>query len=396
MPFATSESRWWPSTWAERMAVVLIIGVFAALGFAYSVRVPPFETPDEVHHYAFARHLALGNPLPIQTTDSRGRWEHEGTQAPLYYYLLGRLIAGIDQSDFDAIDQVNPYANLGNPLYPGNKNYMLYSAVERPSAGTVLAVYVGRWFSLFLGIFTLLFCYGIARLAFPGSVALPLLALATTAAIPQFQFISATVSNDNAVILFGSAVIFWLARLLTFAPERPLRWWDLGILGVLLGAAALSKLQGLGLLGLAGLVICWLAWLRKDVRLLLRAFLPVAVPVVLIAGWWYWRNFSLYGDWLGVDQLLSINGMRSEPRTAAQFWGELRGVRYSFWGLFGWFSILLPVFIYRVLDVISVVAVFLKEMTQVSLWRAAADRPAQQARRVHLLLLVWFAMLLFL
>ncbi|MBI1293816.1 hypothetical protein GC175_02510 [bacterium] len=364
------------------------------MGFAYSVQVPPFETPDEVHHYAFARHLAQGNSLPVQTVENHGRWEHEGTQAPLYYLILGRLIAGIDQSDFELVDQVNPYANLGNPLFPGNKNYMLYSAVAYPLSGTVLAVSIGRWLSLLMGIGTLLFCYGIARFAFPGSTGAALAALLTVAAIPQFQFISATVSNDNAVILFGSAVLFWLARLLSLPSERPILWYEWGVLGVLLGAAALSKLQGLGLLGLAAMTILWLAWLRRDFRLLLRAFLPVALPVLLIAGWWYWRNFTLYGDWLGVDQLLSINGMRSDPHTLAQFWGELRGVRYSFWGLFGWFSILMPLFIYRVLDVISLIAVAGVAVTQYSLWRREDSFPKQQtARRVHLLVLVWFAML---
>ena len=71
------------------------------LGVAYSLVVPPFEKPDEVYHYAFARHLSEGNGLPVQTLGSLGPWEHEGTQAPLYYFLVGRLTAGIDQGDFD-------------------------------------------------------------------------------------------------------------------------------------------------------------------------------------------------------------------------------------------------------------------------------------------------------
>jgi hypothetical protein len=97
-----------------------------------------------------------------------GPWEHEGTQAPLYYFLVGRLIASIDQSDFDQINQQNPHANLGNPLYPGNKNLMLYSARRLPLSGTNLAMHVGRWFSLVLSCLTILLVYLIARLAFPG------------------------------------------------------------------------------------------------------------------------------------------------------------------------------------------------------------------------------------
>ncbi len=393
-PSTALESHTRLSTWTETLIVALLIGIFFTFGFAYSVIVPPFETPDEIHHYAFARHLAQGNPLPIQTVESNGRWEHEGTQAPLYYLILGRLISGIDQNDFAALDQVNPHANLGNPLYPGNKNYMLYSAAEHPLLGTILAVHIGRWFSLVLGACTLLLSYALARLAFAGSQVLPLISLLTLAAIPQVQFISATVSNDNAVIFFATAVLFWLARLLSFPADRSIRWHEWVVLGVLLGAALLSKLQGLGLLPLAGLAIVGMAWLRHDLRLPFRALLPVALPVLLIAGWWYWRNYLLYGDWLGVDQLLAINGLRAEPPTLSQFWGELRGVRYSFWGLFGWFSILMPSFVYTVLDALSVLALFGFGAFQLRVWqREGATALRRPVQRVYLLLLVWTAML---
>lgn len=93
----------WTGHHAERVAVGAILLLFFLFGFWYSLVVPPFETPDEDYHYAFARHLSQGNGLPVQTTESSGPWEHEGTQAPLYYFLLGRLIAAIDQSDFDRI-----------------------------------------------------------------------------------------------------------------------------------------------------------------------------------------------------------------------------------------------------------------------------------------------------
>lgn len=368
--------------------------LFAGFGVWYSLTVPPFETPDEIHHYAFARHLAQGNRLPIQTVEHSGPWEHEGTQAPLYYFLLGRLIAGIDQSDFDSVNQLNPHANLGDPLYAGNKNYMLYSAEDRPLTGAILAVHVGRWFSLTLMIGTLLLVYAIARLAFPQDRSRPLLVLLTVAAIPQIQFISATVSNDNMVILCSTAGIFWLARLLARPTEIPIRPYEWAVLGGILGLAALSKLHGLGLIPLAGLVVLGLAWLRRDRWLPLRALIPVALPLFAIAGWWYWRNYTLYGEWLGVDQLLSINGQRTAPQTLAQWWGELRGVRYSFWGLFGWFSILMPNVIYTLLDGVSILALLGVMGAQVNMWRkegwARLHRPHA---RVHLLLLVWSMML---
>ncbi|RMG90296.1 MAG: DUF2142 domain-containing protein, partial [Chloroflexi bacterium] len=210
--------------------------------------------------------------------------------------------------------------------------------------------------SLFLGCLTLLFAYGIARMVFPASRTLPVWAVVIIAAIPQFAFISATVSNDNMVIVVSTATIYWLGRMLTKSHVTRISRWDLLILGVLLGLAALSKLQGLGLIPLSALVIAGIAWRRRNRQLLVESLVLSAVPVLLIAGWWYWRNHVLYGEWLGVNQLLTINGLRYTPQTLGNLWGELRGVRYSFWGLFGWFSILLPTYVYPALDVVTVVA----------------------------------------
>lgn len=342
-----------PRLHAEPLAVAAILLLFVALGLGYSLAVPPFEKPDEVYHYAFARHLSQGNPLPVQTTEASGPWLHEGTQPPLYYFLAGRLIAGIDQSDFDRLIVPNPQVNLGVPLLDGNKNFMLYSAVSRPLRGTNLAVHVGRWFSLVLGCISVLLVYLTARLAFPARSPLPVVTALLIAAIPQVAFIFSSVSNDSMISVTALAVIYWLARLLVQEPDRPLRGWQFVVLGVLLGLAALSKLQGLVLLAPAGLVMLWLAWQRRSWQRLLAATVLVALPALAVAGWWYWRNYTLYGEWLAANRLLTITGLRTTPRTWRGFVGEMNGLRYSFWAMFGWFNIMLPAWVYRLLDAVT-------------------------------------------
>lgn len=340
--------------WLERYALPLTIGLFVVLGFWYSMAIPAFETPDELYHYPFARHLAQGNPLPVQSDKATGPWNQEGSQAPLYYWLVGRLTAGIDQSDFEQLAITNPRSNMGDPLYPGNKNRMLYSAAPEPLVGSNLALHIARWFSLFLGVVTLWAIAQTARLVMARRYAIlpPLL----VAVIPQFIFISASCSNDSMVIAASALVLWWQTRLLSAADQRSIRVWEWILLGVLLGIAALSKLQGLGLFVLAAGAGVAIAVRRRDWRVPLVAALPVAIPAVAIAGWWYWRNYTLYGDWSGVGNLMTLNGRRTEPLEWDEWWLEFRGLRYSFWGLFGWFNILLPEWIYRVLDAISVVA----------------------------------------
>jgi hypothetical protein len=112
----------------------------------------------------------------------------------------------------------------------------------------------------------------------------------------------------------------------------------------------------LGLWALAAGVGVAIAWQRRDWRVLMVAALPVALPALLMAGWWYWRNFALYGDWTGLDHLMTLNGRRNEPLEWEEWWLEFRGLRYSFWGLFGWFNMLLPSWFYYVLDGVSLVA----------------------------------------
>ena len=85
-------------------------------------------------------------------------------------------------------------------------------------------------------------------------------------------------------------------RLIVKPVDASVRWWELVVLGILLGFAALTKLQGLGLAVLALGTGLWMAWQRRDWRLIARALPLVILPALIIAGWWYWRNYTLYND----------------------------------------------------------------------------------------------------
>jgi hypothetical protein len=352
-----------------RRGAALVVLLFLLMGFGYSLVVPPFETPDELFHFGFAWHIAQGNGLPVQSEVETGPWAQEGSQAPLYYLLTGWMTSWIDQGDFGASAVRNPRANIGDPLDPGNKNFMLYSGRQPPLAGSNLALHIGRWFSLLLGAVTLWCVYLTAELGVVrmrrrreahavGSTdfGFALLAAAFVAAIPQFLFINASFTNDTLIIAACATGVYWLARLLAKPHAEPIRAYEWVVLGAIIGVAALSKLQGLGLIPLAGLVVLFLGWRRRSWRLLLEAAVLVGLPAAAIAGWWYVRNILLYGDWSGLGHLTAINGRRTEPLTLEDFWPEFRGLRYSFWGLFGWFNILLPEWFYRAADVLTVVA----------------------------------------
>jgi hypothetical protein len=194
-----------------------------------------------------------------------------------------------------------------------------------------------------------------------------------------------------------AATVAWLAFLVAKPNTKPIVFWHWLVLGLLLGVAALSKLQALGLFLLSALAALLMAWQRKDWMLPLRALVPVVLPPLLIAGWWYARNFRLYGDWSGLGFLLEINGRRAGDFDFADWWLEFRGLRYSFWGLFGWFNILLPTWVYWLLDAATVAALAGAIVAMVRVLR----RPglSDGATRVLALCAVWagisFALLVY-
>jgi len=357
-----------------RWALTGLVVLYVALGTVYSVVTPVFEAPDESLHFFVVKHILDYRSLPVQSEETRGLWAQEGSQPPLYYALGALLVSGIDLSDAEALLWRNPQANQGDPTNPGNKNTYIHPPEQAfPWTGAVLAVHVLRLFSLALGAVTVISVWHIVRLLFPGQLALPLLVTAMTAFIPQFLFITSSVSNDNAMTSLGAvAMLLLLRRLQADADDRALqaratREMDASVgqedgvpvgpwalVGLVLGLAVLAKLSGLALLAVAAVVIALVAWHRRSWRYAWQASLSMGLVVLALAGWWYVRNLALYGEPTGLTAMWEVVGRRSD--FGQDLWGEFRALRYSFWGLFGWFSIALPGWVYRVLDVFSLLA----------------------------------------
>lgn len=339
-------------------ALGVVLAAFLVLGIVYSIVVPIFEKPDELPHYFVVRYLLEHRSLPVQDGSGQTLLEQEASQPPLYYILAALATSWVDTSDARELVWLNPQRNIGHPGDPGNKNLIVHTDRERwPYRGTTLAVHVARWLSLLFGAGTVVMTYAIGRQMFPARPLLPLGAAAVSAFIPQFLFISSSVSNDSLITFLAALTLYQLLRVVNEAERGQfghLARYHLP-LGLTLGLAALTKLSGLALLGLSGLVLAWIAWRWRSWRYLLTSGLVVGGLAVAIAGWWYARNVRLYGDWTGLDAMFQVVGRRDDFASSAQaLWGEFTGVRNSFWGLFGYFSIPLPEPIYRVLDALSV------------------------------------------
>lgn len=356
------------AVWKEpKIGVFLIAGCFLLLGLLYSFATPVLEASDELNHYPFVEYLARGNGLPVQQPGQETHFGQEGSQPPLYYALAAALTFWIDASDLPDLFHLNPHAKRGVPLAEDNKNMLVYTARPPfPWQGTVLAVLIIRWFSLLLGLGTILCTYLLVRRLLPQEPLLALAAMALNAFLPMFLFISASVNNDNLVVLFSSLSLLWTVRL---AQDRSRRR-DLVVLGGLIGLAALSKLSGLGLLPLAGLALAlprlqslWRGGMaeRSGYGRALKEWAVdmslVFLPALLVAGWWFVRNWQLYGDPTGLNAMLAIAGGRPKEFVLTDLLGEFQGFRINFWGLFGAVNVLMrPDWVYRLLDIFTLAA----------------------------------------
>ena len=335
-----------------------LLGVFIILAGIYSVVNPLFEAPDEVWHYEYVRWLTEGHGLPRPEQVGDAPWHQEGSQPPLYYLLPALITAPIPTDNAADVIRYNPHVAMGQPDSAGNKNVLAHGAADAwPWRGVALAGHLVRFFSILLGAVTLACTYACARVVFPDRREVALLAAALVAFNPQFVFLSAAVNNDNLVIACSAAGIWLLLRLLDRRALVGPTTRQLILLGVILGAAALSKLSGLLLSGMAALALITIAWQRRSLRGLVRWGLIGGAAALAVGGWWYVRNLILYGDPLGLQAMFDILPRRAAPPTTAELLGRVEGIWRSAWAVFGTFNIVPDEWIYHIYTGLSLLGV---------------------------------------
>ena len=329
---------------ATDRGVWVLVAAFLVLGVVYSVATPLFEASDELWHYPFVKHLADGHGLPVQDPDNPGPWRQEGSQPPLYYFLAALASRWAPSDDLDELLQPNPHASVGIVRPDGNANVVVHAPGEAfPYRGAALAVHLVRGVSVVLGALTVWFAYLLGCELQPQRPGLALAGAAVVAFTPMFLFISGSVNNDNLVVALSTAWLWLMLRTLRQPPD-PGRW---ALLGALVGLAALSKVSALALAPLAALTLARVAWRRRDWRVFVWGGACLGGAALLVAGWWYYRNWRLYGDPLGWNVFLAISRPRARPPTLAQLWSELPGLGRSYWGVFGWLNVSAPPWFYR-------------------------------------------------
>jgi hypothetical protein len=368
----------------------MLVATFAALGVIYSVATPIFEASDEVSHYAVVQHIADTGTLPVQQPGVKTPWEQEGSQPPLYYLLVSPVARLIDTRDVTERMYRNPLASPGDPSLDANRNLIVHSPAENfPWRNTTLAVHLIRFISIVLGAGTIGLGYLIARRIFPDprTRSIPIGTAALIAFNPMFIFITASVNNDNLTILLTSLALY-LSIQCWYEPAGQADrsgWLRRLLLGIVLGAAALSKISGLTLLPIVALILTIRHLRRHDWRGWIFSGVLIALPVLMIAGWWYARNLQLYGELFGLETMVAIAGPRA--MTLSALITEFDGFRYSYWALFGAVNIVTFPLAYVIFDVFILISV-----VGLTVWFV---RHRRSERFILLLILAGYVLLVF-
>ncbi len=318
-----------------RLLPFVILACFIALALVYGLVLPPFENLDEVEHFGAVRYIAETGQLPVHGIPEAEiyHYRQEASQPPLYHILSAGLVRLLGIQTGDALDFWRFNSRVvcgpgGAGLY--DNRAVFYHDPNReafPWHGTMLAIHVLRIWSTLLQTITVIGTYALARFAFPQRQWVAPAAMAVVAFNPQFLLVASGVNNDNLVTPLATLGLCLLLRI-----------WQDGLstrraigLGLLTGLAGLSKLSGWGLLGLAGLLtlIMLIRSKKNKGRFALTAIL---IPIVslLVAGWWFWRNWQLYSDLTALQPMLELVGTRDESLIQPLL--ETSLMFRSFWG----------------------------------------------------------------
>ena len=333
---------------AVEWPLIAILAVYFVLGGLFAVLVPPWQVPDEPAHYNYVRQLAQTGAYPVL---QMGDYNQD---------LISNQIAPPNARPAVSLDAVQ-YEDHQPPLF-----YTLAAPVFLLFHGALIPL---RLFSLLVGGLMVLFSYLAVRAIFPAHPQIAAFAAAFIALLPQHLYMMAGFDNDSLAEAL-IALTVWLCVLYinrassSPAPARsstPL----LLALAVAVGLAFLTKVTAYLALPVALFAVFASGYRRQPAGQLIRALAVVIFVSAVIGLPWWIHGLQVYGgtDVLGLQRHNQV--VAGQPTTAEWIglygWGGLlsRMAQFtfqSFWGQFGWMSIVLDRRFYLLFLAITVVS----------------------------------------
>lgn len=272
---------------------ILLIGVCALyllVAGTYSMLTPAWETNDEVDHTAYIQYVAVHGSAP-EISVANG---HESHQPPLYYFVA---------AGFQHLLGVNPFIPdpepKPQPASPGLITGLIFAHDYTPmQQDHAIFVHEIRLLSVLFGLVTVVCTYAICLLVL-SSMELALSAALFVTLLPKFDVVSGAITNDSLEIALSAVALFLVFfHFIRFQRGRDRLPWLAPLLGGVLGAAALTKFNGLPLISVAaaGILVTGYSSRTKAIDLA-----GLAVTFLAVTGWWFVHNYALYHSFLATD-----------------------------------------------------------------------------------------------
>lgn len=355
------------------VTLAFIVAAYLIIGTLYAALTPAWQVPDEPAHYNVIRQIAQTGNLP---TLQKGDYNQD---------YLGQIVGQKFPPELSV--ESMQYQDYQPPLY-----YVLATPVYLLSGGSLVAL---RLFSLALGTGVLVFAFLTVRTLINDGAGL--VAAAFIAFIPQHISIMAGVNNDSLSELLIAAGLFLMVRGQGLGPSavhRPPPAW---LFGLVLGLAFITKVQAYILAPLF-VAHAFLLWWKRPSTMPLRGsaqsglrWLAVVFGIGLALGALYWgRNFFVCGPWDVVcgnwhNQVVVGQPTTTEWLAKYGWWGSADALlnRFftftfqSFWGQFGWMSVVMDQRVYWALLVFSVILLVgglaaSRKLLVIGYWRRAS------------------------
>jgi hypothetical protein len=267
---------------AVRVALLIVLFGFVTLASIVAFKTPAWEAPDEPGHIQNIETLVSGHwygfnpgcrPNPEETILSCSG--DEAHQAPLYYLLLAGWQTVVGQHA-----QPPPVHSLVFGRDDGSHTEFF---VHHPDRALVLWLRIA---DIAMGAATVIMTFLAARLV-ARDVWTPVVAAAVLAFLPRFVFLSASVTNDNLVILLGAVLTYCALR---YTKDVSTRWMI--VTGAVFGLLVTTKLSVLPLALLMPLLALFGPSWRRRFSLLAWG----TVSALSVCSWYLIQNWVRYGD----------------------------------------------------------------------------------------------------
>ena len=342
---------------AVNKKLYIILFYFLLLSVLFVLISPVFETPDEDLHLQYINYISMYGSLPNQYEGMKNpdMQVGQGHQHPLYYIFTGAFVNLLHPNKKLEVNAVRNNLHEWNGGTTGKVpcyNHMVGDFF--PTSADKILFYFFRFLSVLFGLINVIFIYKIAKLVFPDSdwVYLPVAFVAT---LPQFVFITGSINSDNLAGMFSTIIIYFAFRILK--DRVNIKYYIL--LGIFLGLGILTKKTLLFLV--PGLVFIFGYFIYKDRNFKnhIRNFVITFFLAVIICGWFFYRNYNLYGGFLGTQMEIDTMSylINKESIFPEYFFGEFFPQLYStFIAKYGWMNLRLPTFVYVIYSVINLCA----------------------------------------